>query len=183
MRRNRPVTALAAAVLSATLVVAAGCGAGGKDDPASTTSTTKPQLTAKMTIYKIATLDGQFGQFLDLVKAAGLQSTLEKEGPFTLFAPNSAAIIKLGKAKIDALKSDKAELKTTLENHLVAGDLTLAALAALNGKTVTAVSGAELPVKVKGNAVTVGGAKVVKSDIDADNGMVFVVDGLVTPKS
>ena len=179
MRRNRLVTTLAAVALSVALV---GCGAGGKDEAAENTTTTKPQVTAKMSIYKIATLDGQFGQFLDLAKRAGLNETLEKEGPFTLFAPNSATIIKLGKAKIDSLKADKAGLKALLEDHLVAGDLTLAAIAALNGKSLTSVGGSELPVKVKGNAVTVGGAKIVKSDIDADNGMVFVMDGIVTPK-
>ncbi len=70
-----------------------------------------------------------------------------------------------------------------LENHVVEGKLTLADLAGMNGKTLDAVSGKKLLVKVNGNVVTVGGAKVVKSNIDAENGAVFVVDGLVQPES
>lgn len=182
MRRRRIVTRLATAVLTAALVAGvAACGAGGKDEAAKRTTTTAPQVTAKMSAYKIATLDGQFGQFRELVDLAGLRSELESKGPYTVLAPSSAAIIKLGKRKIDDLKSDKARLKQVLENHLVKGELTLAGLAALDGRTMVAVSGATLPVKVKGSSLTVGGAKVVKSDIDVSNGMVFVLDGLVTP--
>jgi uncharacterized surface protein with fasciclin (FAS1) repeats len=100
-----------------------------------------------------------------------------------VFAPNSESIIKLGKGKIDALKANKSGLKVILENHVVEGKLTLADLAGMNGKTLDAVSGKKLLVKVDGNVVTVGGAKVLKSNIDAENGAVFVVDGLVQPQS
>lgn len=182
MRRSRAATA-AIAVVIVGVVALTGCGSKSEDGKgASTTTSAKPQLTAKMTVGKIASLDGQFAQFLDLAKAAGITAELDGKGPITVFAPNSESIVKQGKAKIDALKANKSSLKVILENHVVEGKLTLADLAGMNGKTLEAVSGKKLLVKVDGNVVTVGGAKVVKSNIDAENGAVFVVDGLVQPQ-
>ncbi|MFM7063120.1 MAG: fasciclin domain-containing protein [Actinomycetes bacterium] len=183
MRRSRAATA-AIAVVIAGAVALTGCGSKADDAKgASTTTTAKAQLTAKMTVGKIAGLDGQFAQFLDLATAAGITAELDAKGPITVFAPNSESIVKLGKAKIDGLKGNKSNLKVVLENHIVEGKLSLADLAGMNGKTLEAVSGRDLLVKVNGNVVTVGGAKVVKSNIDAENGAVFVVDGLVQPQS
>jgi len=183
MRRSRAATA-ALAVVMAGAVALAGCGSSSEDGTgASTTTTAKEQLTAKMTVGKIASLDGQFAQFLDLAKVAGITADLDAKGPLTVFAPNSESVVKLGKAKIDALKANKSGLKVILENHVVEGKLTLADLAGMNGKTLEALSGKNLLVEVDGNVVTVGGAKVVKSNIDAENGAVFVVDGLVQPES
>jgi|GEM_PF-2610175 len=181
MRRSRIVVV---GTIVAAGVLLAGCGSSdsGKDTKSSSTTVAKPQVTEKMTIAKIAGLDSQFSLFLDLVKTAGLTDTLTEDGPFTVFAPNSASLLKLGKSKIEDLKSDKSALKELLENHLAKGEITLADLAALNGKTLRAVSGAELPIKVEANTVTVGGAKVLKSDIAAENGMIFVIDGLVEPQ-
>lgn len=181
MRRSRAVTAAIAVV---TVVALTGCGSKSDDATgASTTTSAKPQLTAKMTVGKIASLDGQFAQFLDLATTAGITGELDGKGPITVFAPNSESIVKLGKGKIDALKANKSGLKVILQNHVVEGKLTLADLAGMNGKTLDAVSGKQLLVEVDGNVVTVGGAKVVKSNIDAENGAVFVVDGLVQPES
>ena len=183
MRRSRAAT-VAIAVVIAGAVALSGCGSSSDDAKgASTTTSAKPQLTAKMTVGKIASLDGQFAQFLDLAKVAGITGELDGKGPITVFAPNSESIVKLGKAKIDALRANKSSLKVILENHVVKGKLTLADLAGMNGKTLEAVDGKKLLVKVNGNVVTVGGAKVVKSNIDAENGAVFVVDGLVQPQS
>lgn len=181
MRRSRAATAAIAVV---TVVALTGCGSKSDDATgASTTTSAKPQLTAKMTVGKIASLDGQFAQFLDLATTAGITGELDGKGPITVFAPNSESIVKLGKGKIDALKANKSGLKVILQNHVVEGKLTLADLAGMNGKTLDAVSGKQLLVEVDGNVVTVGGAKVVKSNIDAENGAVFVVDGLVQPES
>ena len=183
MRRSRAATA-ALAVVMAGAVALAGCGSSSEDGAgASSTTTAKEQLTAKMTVGKIASLDGQFAQFLDLAKVAGITEDLDAKGPITVFAPNSESVVKLGKAKIDALKANKSGLKVILENHVVEGKLTLADLAGMNGKTLDALRGKNLLVEVDGNVVTVGGAKVVKSNIDAENGAVFVVDGLVQPES
>lgn len=185
MRRTR-VALTACAVVAAAALALTGCGSkSGSTDAAksSTTTTAKAQLTAKMTIAKIAGLDGQFSQFLDLANTAGITDELKGDGPLTVFAPNSESIIKLGKGKIDSLKASKDGLKVILENHLVKGKLTLADIIDQSGKTLTAVNGKKLLVKVNGNDVTVGGAKILKSNIDADNGTVFVVDGLVQPQS
>ncbi len=42
-------------------------------------------------------------------------------------------------------------------------------------------NGAELDVKVDGDKVTVNGAKVVKTDIAASNGVIHVIDTVLMP--
>jgi uncharacterized surface protein with fasciclin (FAS1) repeats len=60
------------------------------------------------------------------VKAAGLVSTLESAGPFTVFAPTNEAFKKLPEGTVDTLlkPENKEKLKSVLTYHVVAGRLT-----------------------------------------------------------
>merc|ERR1712149_154330 len=49
---------------------------------------------------------------LSLIEKAGLTSTLEGEGPFTVFAPDNMAIDALPTELVDALMADTELLKT-----------------------------------------------------------------------
>jgi uncharacterized surface protein with fasciclin (FAS1) repeats len=112
------------------------------------------------------------------VQAAGLVDTLKGKGPFTVFAPTDEAFAKIPKADLDALLKDKAKLTAVLTYHVVAGKVM--AKDVKPGKVKT-VQGGELTLATAGG-VTVDGAKVVKADIEADNGVIHVVDTVLLPK-
>jgi uncharacterized surface protein with fasciclin (FAS1) repeats len=95
---------------------------------------------------------------------------LKGAGPFTVFAPSDEAL-----AKVDS--KDVAALKAVLLNHVVAGKMMAADVA--KATSLKTVGGAELKVEAKEGVVTVGGAKVVKADIVAKNGVIHGVDKVV----
>lgn len=133
------------------------------------------------TVVEIAAGNPDFSTLVAAVKAAGLAETLSGEGPFTVFAPTNAAFEKLPKGTVeDLLKPEnKKKLAGILTYHVVAGKVMAADVK--TGKVKT-VNGAELDIKVADGAVTVDGAKVVKTDIAGKNGVIHVIDAVVLPK-
>jgi uncharacterized surface protein with fasciclin (FAS1) repeats len=113
------------------------------------------------------------------VQAAGLVDTLKGPGPFTVFAPTDAAFAKIPKAKLDALLKDKAALAKVLTYHVVPGSVMAADVKPGNVKTV---EGSSFKVAMKGKNVMIDKAKVVKTDIAADNGVIHVIDSVIMPK-
>lgn len=129
-------------------------------------------------IVDTAVAAGQFKTLASALQAAGLVDTLKGKGPFTVFAPTDEAFAKVPKDQLDALLKDKAKLSAVLTYHVVPGKVMAADVKAGKVKTV---QGSELTVATAGG-VTVDGAKVVKTDIVADNGVIHVIDSVVLPK-
>jgi uncharacterized surface protein with fasciclin (FAS1) repeats len=129
------------------------------------------------------------------VKAAGLVETLQSKGPFTVFAPTNAAFDKLPKGTVETLlkPENKKTLQTILTYHVVAGKMNASdiakAIKAGNGKaTLKTVSGGTLTGWMKGNDLYLtdengNSAKVTIADVNQSNGVIHVIDAVVTPKS
>ena len=129
-------------------------------------------------IVDTAVAAGSFKTLATALGAAGLVDTLKGKGPFTVFAPTDEAFAKIPKADLDALLKDKAKLTAVLTYHVVPG--TVMAKDVKAGKVKT-VQGSELTVATAGG-VMVDNAKIVKTDIVADNGVIHVIDSVVLPK-
>jgi uncharacterized surface protein with fasciclin (FAS1) repeats len=128
-------------------------------------------------IVDTAVAAGSFKTLATALQAAGLVDTLKGKGPFTVFAPTDEAFAKVPKADLDALLADKAKLTQVLTYHVVPGKVMAADVKA--GK-VKSVQGSEITVSTTGG-VMVDGAKVVKTDIAADNGVIHVIDSVIMP--
>ncbi|MEY3488286.1 MAG: hypothetical protein RL075_2291 [Pseudomonadota bacterium] len=129
-------------------------------------------------IVDTAVAAGNFKTLATALGAAGLIDTLKGKGPFTVFAPTDEAFAKIPKADLDALLKDKAKLSAVLTYHVVAGKVMAADVKAGKVKTV---QGSDLTVTTSGG-VMVDKAKVVKTDIVADNGVIHVIDTVIMPK-
>jgi len=121
---------------------------------------------------------GTFKTLAAALGAAGLVETLKGKGPFTVFAPTDEAFAKIPKADLDALLKDKKKLAAVLTYHVVAGKVMAADVKAGMVKTV---QGSELTISTT-NGVMVDKAKVIKTDIVADNGVIHVIDTVIMPK-
>ena len=130
-------------------------------------------------IVDTAASAGSFNTLVTAVKAAGLVETLKGPGPFTVFAPTDEAFAKIPKAQLDALLKDKAALTKVLTYHVVPGKVMAANV---KPGAVKTVQGSNLTVSTAGGGVMVDSAKVVKTDIAADNGVIHVIDTVVMPK-
>ena len=121
---------------------------------------------------------GTFKTLAAALTAAGLIDTLKGPGPFTVFAPTDEAFAKIPKADLDALLKDKAKLTSVLTYHVVGGKVMAADVKAGKVKTV---QGSEMTIATSGG-VMVDKAKVIKTDIVADNGVIHVIDSVIMPK-
>lgn len=134
-----------------------------------------------MDIVDTAVSAGNFTTLVAAVKAADLVETLKGAGPFTVFAPTDAAFEALPAGTIDDLlkPENKAKLASILTYHVVAGKVMSTDLS--DGMTPDTVNGETVTIKTEGG-VTINGTTVSTADIDADNGVIHVVDAVLMPK-
>jgi uncharacterized surface protein with fasciclin (FAS1) repeats len=130
-------------------------------------------------IVDTAVAAGDFNTLATALDKAGLVATLKGKGPFTVFAPTDAAFAKVPKADLDALLADKDKLTKVLTYHVVPGNVM--AKDVQPGKVKT-VQGGELTLAKSNDGVMVDNARVLKTDIVADNGVIHVIDSVVVPK-
>ena len=128
------------------------------------------------------------------VKAAGLVSTLEGAGPFTVFAPTNEAFAALPAGTVDTLlkPENKATLVKVLTYHVVPGHYDFADLQKMimagNGRaTLKTVEGAPLTLMMNGtHNITVTDAKgntaqIETYDVNQSNGVIQVIDKVLLP--
>jgi basic membrane protein A and related proteins len=135
-----------------------------------------------MDILGTADAAGSFSLLVGAVDLAGLGDALSAEGPFTVFAPPDDALAAIPPDMMDSLMSDPDQLAAVLQYHVVEGKLMAADLA--DGDTLTTLQGEEIAVSVEDGTVMLNGdVQVVEADIDADNGVIHVIDGVLLPPS
>lgn len=133
-------------------------------------------------IVDVAASNKSFSTLVAAVKAAGLVETLKGEGPYTVFAPTDEAFAKLPKGTLESLlkPENKQKLVAILTYHVIPGKVM--AKDVKSGKVKTA-SGSSFKMKVSKKGVWVDNAKIVATDVKADNGVIHVIDTVILPKS
>ena len=190
MRRSKLFRLLA--MLFAGALFLAACGDDDGEDSSDTTEAEASDTTAAPeedveaeepgTIVDIAAGDEQFSILVEAVTAADLVETLSGDGPFTVFAPTNEAFEALPEGTIDELLADPSgALTDVLTYHVVEGAVFSGDL---ESGEVPTVNGATLDVVVNDDGtVTVNGVNVVVADIEASNGVIHVIDGVLVPEA
>ncbi|MEH2041725.1 fasciclin domain-containing protein [Nostoc sp.] len=129
-------------------------------------------------IVDIAVTAESFKTLVAAVQAAGLVETLKSPGPFTVFAPNDDAFAKLPAGTIQTLLQNIPQLTRILKYHVVPGKLLQTDLAQLG--TVNSVEGSSIKID-SSDGFEVKNATVLAADIEADNGVVHVIDTVILP--
>ena len=127
-------------------------------------------------IVDIAVNTEGFSTLVAAVKAANLVETLKTPGPFTVFAPNDAAFAKLPPGTVQTLVQNPPQLARILTYHVVAGKLTKADLSQVD--SVNSVEGSPISINCA-DAFEVKNATVIAADIEADNGIIHVIDNVI----
>lgn len=153
------------------------------------------QAPASGTIVETAVGAPNLSTLVAAVQAAGLVDTLNGPGPFTVFAPTNDAFAKLPPGLVQSLlrPESKAALTSILTYHVVAGDVSAAALIKLiqdsgGEATLTTVQGAPLKASVVNGKVVLRDVRgmtstVTATDVKAKNGTVHLIDSVVLPGS
>lgn len=138
-------------------------------------------LPADKTIPETAAAAGSFGTLLAAVKAAGLAETLGSKGPFTVFAPTDEAFKALPAGTVESLlkPENKQQLIDILKYHVVSGRVY--SEDALKAKSASTLQGSPIKVNVTSGGASINNAGLVKTDIDASNGVIHVIDAVLLP--
>lgn len=133
------------------------------------------------TIADIVTTNPDFSTLASAVSAAGLGTTLAGTGPFTVFAPTNAAFAALPEGTLEALLADTEALTDVLLYHAIVG-------AEVKAETVvtlpraTAANEVDIKITVTNGEVFLNDTvKVTATDIEADNGIIHVIDAVLVP--
>jgi uncharacterized surface protein with fasciclin (FAS1) repeats len=136
--------------------------------------------TATKDIVETATAAGSFKTLLTAATAAGLADTLKGAGPYTVFAPTDEAFAKLPAGTVEGLLKDPEALKKILLYHVVSGKVTSDQVVKLT--SADSVAGPAIKISVKDGSVYLNDTvKVVTTDIEASNGVIHVIDGVLLP--
>ena len=127
-------------------------------------------------IVDIAVGAGSFKTLVTAVGVAGLVETLKSPGPFTVFAPNDEAFAKLPPGTVQTLVQNIPQLTRILTYHVVPGRLTAADIA--KHTSLTSVEGSQIRVDTT-DGFEVKNATVIAADIEADNGIIHVIDNVI----
>jgi len=125
---------------------------------------------------------GQFTTFLKALDASGLTPLLDKPGALTVFAPTDAAFAALPAGVLDnlMLPANAAQLQALLAYHIVNTRLPLSQVAGHAASPVPSV--VNKPITVDGSAtpIKVNDATVVQAAAPASNGVIYVIDKVLT---
>ena len=139
-------------------------------------------LPAGDNIAELAESAGMFSTLLTAAQAAGLVPALTGDTELTVFAPTDEAFAALPKGTVQSLlkPENKAKLASILKYHVVAGRV-YAADAVKAGMAET-LNGQKVVIDIADGQLRVDNARVVKTDIDASNGVVHIIDRVILPE-
>jgi len=161
-------------------------------------------------IFETARAEHQYNKFVSGIESlAGLAQTLSGPGPFTIFVPTDAAFYRLSDDQQAHLFADPEKLARVLKYHIVPGYyaaddlLDRLFLKTLEGQRlrvwsdISMVPLGEQEIDTRSDAlnyiarntittavresITINGAHVVRANIQADNGIMHVIDKVLVP--
>ena len=174
-QRNRIALTAFAATLTLGLISAAGVAAYEQNKSAK-------KHDHRKTVVDVAAGDERFSTLVTAIKAADLAETLKGEGPFTVFAPTNKAFAQLPDGTLKSLlkPENRDQLRAILTYHVApamakAGDV-------IKLDRVTTVQGQPVRINATDKGVILNGsARVIATDVVADNGVIHVIDSVLMP--
>ena len=147
----------------------------------------------KADIVETAVATPDLSTLVAAVTQADLVTTLQSDGPFTVFAPTNAAFDKLPDGTVATLLKDenKPKLANILTYHVVGAKVKSGKLMGLikandNHFDIEMVNGGTLAASIVDGSIILtdengGTSKVVAADVKTSNGVVHVIDTVVLP--
>lgn len=133
-------------------------------------------------IVETAAASGSFNTLVAALQATGLDATLSGEGPFTVFAPTDAAFALLGEETINALLNDTETLSDILLYHVISGQAVDSVTAiGLAGQSVQTANSDSVLLSLDNGNLLVNNATVINTDIVTSNGIIHVIDMVLSP--
>lgn len=156
------------------------CGGGGTAESVEQEVVAVEEPVVAKDIVGLAVDTESLSTLVAALTAADLVSTMQGDGPFTVFAPTNEAFAALPEGTLETLlkPENKDQLVAILTYHVVSGKVMSTDLS--DGMKAATVNGAEVTITTADGA-KVNGANVVMADVEASNGVVHVIDAVLLP--
>jgi uncharacterized surface protein with fasciclin (FAS1) repeats len=146
--------------------------------------------TENQDIFSLISGDENFSKFMELVEKSGLKPSMKAADEFTLFVPTNDAFKELTVRQYEALTKpeNKDMLNRVIKAHIFPSKVGMVNFT--GRQTMETSDGVEIPIETAGTAATgaggnarivVGGARIMKPDVQASNGIIHVVDRVIIP--
>jgi uncharacterized surface protein with fasciclin (FAS1) repeats len=142
----------------------------------------RPNPSASITVFDLAQNSRQDFRILTAaLESTGLSQTLSSQGSFTLFAPNDSAWDSLpGNMKSKLFKPENREiLARVLKANIASGQFSSTDLTSSN--TIGMMGGYLAEVKSFGSSIRINKSTIIRSGIQASNGIVHIIDQVIIP--
>lgn len=132
------------------------------------------------TIFDIAATSSSFDILTKAVEAAGLAGILDSRRSLTLFAPTDSAFYALPNGTLRKLlrSENKNILRNILTYHILSGERRSSRL---RSGFIETVEGSDVRIRTRNGRIRVNDATVIRTDVDASNGVVHVIDQVLIP--
>uniref|UniRef100_A0AAY5EJ47 Stabilin 2 n=1 Tax=Electrophorus electricus TaxID=8005 RepID=A0AAY5EJ47_ELEEL len=134
-------------------------------------------------LMKILSDNGKFSQFKSLLEKTNMVAILDEAGPYTVFAPTNTAFSLLKDGYLDYLVSDEgnSKLLELMRNHIVSSAQLSVSYIISSAQTVSMANQVlAFNVTLVGQ-ILINGVAVVETDVEAKNGRLYSLDGILIP--
>ncbi|WP_224996094.1 fasciclin domain-containing protein [Cesiribacter sp. SM1] len=137
--------------------------------------------TEQYDVLSLARTNPNLSTFVELVELSGLATSLKMADPVTLFIPTNAAFNQLSQERLAELVApqNRTELMEFVNMHILPQETSSASFN--DNSFIDRGEEEDIPVNIEmnGTVVYVGGAQIVKSDVEASNGVIHVLNGVI----
>ncbi|XP_066523931.1 stabilin-2 [Hoplias malabaricus] len=136
-------------------------------------------------LMKILSDNGKFSQFKSLFEKASMAGILDESGPYTLFAPTNAAFSLMKDGYLEHLMSEegKPKLLELLRNHIIASAQLRVSYVVSNPRTDSMANQVLAFNVTTAGQILVNGIAVIEADVEAKNGCLYSLEGVLIPPS
>ncbi len=136
------------------------------------------QILGLGSITDIAVSNPNLSTLVTALTEANMAGALAGGGPYTVFAPTNSAFAALPAGTLDAVLADKALLTNILQYHVASGVFYAEDVVSF-GQLL--MNNGQLAIVSTDGGVSIDGAPIVATDIQASNGVIHVISGVMLP--
>lgn len=139
--------------------------------------------TENYEIITLAGMDQNLSTFTSLAEMSGIDFRLEFGEPVTAFIPTNEAFEQMPLEQYNALidPNNRALLRSFLQRHILPNKVYAMQFNSTQAVETAAEEEITVTTGMSGNVIYVGGAQIIKSDIEASNGIIHIVNSIVEP--
>jgi uncharacterized surface protein with fasciclin (FAS1) repeats len=139
--------------------------------------------TEQYDLLTLLKMDPNFSTFADLLQRSGLEASLQVADPVTILAPTNEAFAAMDSQEMESLTTsgNTTELTSFVQRHILPSKVYQEEFNTTQMMGMDTENQVEIDTRMNGEVVYIGGAQIIKSNVEASNGIIHVLNGVIQP--